>query len=349
MGLLLQTLVVSALAITSYASPWVYSRAAHTSRTNSNGLTFNHFNSSLPNVTILATGGTIAGTSNDKTATAGYESDALGINSLLSEIPDIFNVANIAAVQAKNVNSGDIPSSLPLNLTHRVQIEVCDDPTMSGAVITHGTDTLEESAFFIDATGNCGKPIVFVSSMRPSTAISADGPMNLLQGVTIPADKNSKDRGALVVTNDRIVSAFFATKTNANTMDTFKAYEQGSMGFIVSNKPYFYYTAVQPIAKHVADVSDVDAVPRVDILYAYEDMQVDSIYSAVKNGAKGVVVAGEGAGGVSTDFASAINDIVAKHNIPLCCRTVLILLGLLLAEKKGLEDIRGVFLKATVA
>jgi L-asparaginase len=238
----------------------------------------------------MKTGGTIAGVSDDKTATAGYESGALGINKLLSGIPDIFNVANIAAVQEGNVNSGDVSSSLLLNLTHTLQTKVCDDPTMSGAVITHGTDTLEESAFFIDATVNCGKPIVFVGSMRPSTAISADGPMNLLQGVTVAVDEDSKDRGALVVLNDRIVSAFFATKTNANTMDTFKAYEQGSLGFVVSNKPYFYYPAVQANAKHTVDVSEIGAVPRVDILYAYEDMQTDSLYSAVKNGAKGIVV-----------------------------------------------------------
>lgn len=161
---------------------------------------------------------------------------------------------------------------------------------MSGAVITHGTDTLEESAFFIDATVNCGKPIVFVGSMRPATAISPDGPMNLLQGVTVAADKDAKDRGALVVMNDRIVSAFFATKTQANTVDTFKAFEQGNLGMIVSNKPYFYYPAVQANAKHVADVRGVEGIPRVDILYAYEDMHSDSIRSAVKNGAKGIVV-----------------------------------------------------------
>ncbi|KAJ5154401.1 L-asparaginase type II [Penicillium coprophilum] len=192
--------------------------------------------------------------------------------------------------------------------------------------------------------------------------MSADGPMHLPQGVTVAADKNSKHREALVVLNDRVVSAFFVTKQNANTMDTFKAYEQGSIGFI-----------------HVVDVSNVDAMPRVDILYAYEDMQIDSIYSAVKNGVKGVVVAGEGAGCVSTELASACNDIVAKHNIPIVLshRTVnvevptagitgenaktqiasgmfnpqqsRILLGLLLAEKKGLEEIRQVFLKAAAA
>lgn len=306
MGFSCKTLTILALAAASHALPVIHSPATNTSHTNSNGLKFNTFNGSLPNVTILATGkysfsktrkpsngnigGTIAGTSDDKTATAGYESGALGINKILSFIPEVFDIANVNAVQFGNVNSGDVSSSLLLNLTHTLQKTVCDDPTMSGAVITHGTDTLEESAFFIDATVNCGKPIVFVGSMRPATAISADGPMNLLQGVTVAADKQARDRGAMVVMNDRIVSAFFATKTQANTVDTFKAYEQGNLGFLVSNTPYFYYPAVQANAKHTAHVADVGSIPRVDILYAYEDMHSDLLRSAVKNGAKGIVV-----------------------------------------------------------
>ena len=104
------------------------------------------------------------------------------------------------------------------------------------------------------------------------------------------ADNDSRERGAMVVMNDRIVSAFFATKTQANTVDTFKAYEMGNIGMIVSNKPYFFYPAVQPNAKHVVDVAAVEDVPRVDILYAYEEMQSDLIYSAVEHGAKGIVV-----------------------------------------------------------
>lgn len=193
-------------------------------------------------------------------------------------------------MQATNVGSGDISSSLLLNITHTIHDLICADPTMSGAVVTHGTDTLEESAFFLDATVNCNKPIVLVGSMRPSTALSADGPMNLLQAVTVAADEEAKGRGAMVVMNDRIVSAFFATKTQANTMDTFKAYEMGNLGTLVSDKPYFFYPAVQPNAKHFADISGVDEVPRVDILYAYEDMKGDMLYSAVEHGAKGIVV-----------------------------------------------------------
>lgn len=161
---------------------------------------------------------------------------------------------------------------------------------MSGAVITHGTDTLEESAFFIDSTVNCGKPIVFVGAMRPSTALSADGPMNLLQAVTVAADKDSQNRGAMVVLNDRIDSAFFVTKTQANTVDTFKAMEMGNLGVLVSDKPYFFYPPVQPRAKTEIDVDGIDEIPRVDILYAYEDMNSDLLYAAVEKGAKGIVV-----------------------------------------------------------
>lgn len=103
-------------------------------------------------------------------------------------------------------------------------------------------------------------------------------------------ENEARERGAMVVMNDRIVSAFFATKTQANTVDTFKAYETGNLGMIVSNKPYFFYPAVQANAKHVVDVAAVEAVPRVDILYAYEEMQSDLIYSAVEHGAQGIVV-----------------------------------------------------------
>lgn len=161
---------------------------------------------------------------------------------------------------------------------------------MSGAVITHGTDTLEESAFFMDATVNCGKPIIIVGSMRPSTAISADGPFNLLEAVTVGVSPKSVGRGAMVVMNDRIVSAYYVTKTNANTMDTFKAVEMGNLGELISNTPYFFYPPVEPTGKIAYDISNVTEIPRVDILFSNQDMHNDTLYNAISSGAKGIVV-----------------------------------------------------------
>lgn len=310
----------------------------------------------------------------------------------------MLNVANVAGVQVTNVGSPDITSDILLRLSKQINEVVCNDPTMAGAVVTHGTDTLEESAFFLDATVNCRKPVVIVGAMRPSTAISADGPLNLLQSVTVATSPKARDRGALIVMNDRIVSAFYASKTNANTVDTFKAIEMGNLGEVVSNKPYFFYPPVKPTGKTEVDIRNITSIPRVDILYSYEDMQNDTLYSAIDNGAKGIVVsldhsqygphlsktppehlhqntnpnkkqiAGSGSGSVSTPFSAAMEDITTKHNIPIVASTRTgngevpssaessqiasgylnpaksrVLLGLLLAQGKSIEEMRAVF------
>lgn len=378
MGVNLKVLAVSALAAVSNASPLLYPRAADSNVTyvftNSNGLNFTQMNTTLPNVTIFATGGTIAGSSDDNTATTGYKAGAVGIQTLIDAVPEMLGVANVAGVQVANVGSPDITSSILLALSKKINDVVCNDPSMAGAVITHGTDTLEESAFFLDATVNCRKPIVIVGAMRPSTAISAEGPINLLQSVSVATSAKARDRGAMIVMNDRIVSAFYASKTNANTVDTFKAVEMGNLGEVVSNKPYFFYPPVQPTGKTEVDVSNVTAIPRVDILYSYEDMHNDTLYSAIENGAKGIVVAGSGAGSVSSSFSDAISDATSKHNIPIVASTRTgngevpssdettqiasgylnpsksrILLGLLLAEGKSVKEINEAFAKIGVA
>ncbi|OGM45569.1 L-asparaginase [Aspergillus bombycis] len=378
MGVTFKALAVSALATISHASPLLYPRATDSNVTyvftNPNGLNFTQMNTTLPNVTIFATGGTIAGSSADNTATTGYKAGAVGIQTLIDAVPEMLNVANVAGVQVTNVGSPDITSSILLRLAKQINEVVCNDPTMAGAVVTHGTDTLEESAFFLDATVNCRKPVVIVGAMRPSTAISADGPLNLLQSVTVATSPKARDRGALIVMNDRIVSAFYASKTNANTVDTFKAIEMGNLGEVVSNKPYFFYPPVQPTGKTEVDIQNITAIPRVDILYSYEDMHNDTLYSAIQNGAKGIVIAGSGSGSVSTPFSAAMEDIISKHDIPIVASTrtgngevpssaessqiasgylnpakTRVLLGLLLAEGKSVEEMRAVFERIGVA
>lgn len=304
--------------------------------TNANGLNFTQMNTTLPNVTIFATGkmldffvvllsntvtgGTIAGTGSSGVETTGYTAGAVGILTLINAVPDILNISNVAGIQSSNVASEDVTSTLLLKISKQINQYVCEDPTsryfykiivqywpcvvnlssklwltydffsVAGAVVTHGTDVLEESAFFLDATVNCGKPVVIVGAMRPSTAISADGPYNLLEAVTVAASPLAKNRGAMVVMNDRIASAYYVTKTNANTLDTFKAVEQGFLGEMISDTPYFFYPPVSPTGKKAYDVSNITSIPRVDILMAYEDMHNDTILNAVASGAKGIVV-----------------------------------------------------------
>ncbi|KAJ9123629.1 hypothetical protein QFC24_003845 [Naganishia onofrii] len=138
---------------------------------------------------------------------------------------------------------------------------------VDGLVITHGTDTAEETLYFMDATVNCRKPVVIVGAMRPSTAISADGPANLLQAVTLAGSPDARDRGAMIVLNDRIGSAYYTIKTNANTLETFRALEQGYLGMFLSSKAVFYYPPVQPTFKKTFDITNVTSLPMVDVLY----------------------------------------------------------------------------------
>lgn len=179
--------------------------------------------------------------------------------------------------------------------------------------MTHGTDTLEESAFFLDITIRSEKPVVFVGAMRPATAISADGPINLLEAVTLAADPAARGRGTMIVLNDRIASGYFTTKTNANSLDTFKAYEQGYLGFFIDIEPIFYSTPSTPLGKPYFDVSNTTVLPQVDILYGYQGLNPALATAAVSSGAKGLVLAGMGAGGWTDPGRETINDLIEKN------------------------------------
>ncbi|KAI1099084.1 L-asparaginase [Jackrogersella minutella] len=273
------------------------------------------YNASLPNVTIFATGGTIAGSASSSGQTTGYQAGAVGIATLLDAVPEIKNISNVQGVQVANVGSESITPAILLNLTQQVQ-QALDSPYCQGVVITHGTDTLEETAFFLDLTIRSEKPVVIVGAMRPSTAISADGPINLLEAVTLAADPQARGRGAMIVLNDRIANAFFTTKTNANALDTFKATEQGFLGFFINIKPKFYYAPALPLDKPYFDVSGVcnaTELPQVDILYGYQALNPALTTAAVASGAKGLVLAGMGAGGW-TDAGNEVIGEVIKNN-----------------------------------
>ncbi|KAK2038057.1 L-asparaginase [Colletotrichum somersetense] len=254
-----------------------------------------HYNASLPNVTIFATGGTIAGSAASNAQTTGYQAGALGVDVLIDAVPELWNVSNVRGVQVANVGSSEITPEILLNLTRLVQ-EALDDPYCQGAVVTHGTDSLEESAFFLQLAVRSDKPVVVVGAMRPATAISADGPINLLEAVTLAGSPEARGRGAMVVLNDRIASAFYATKTHSNSLDTFKAAEQGYLGFFLDIKPVFYYPAALPLGHHYFNVSAADELPQVDILFGHQALNPALATAAVASGAKGLVLAGMGAG-----------------------------------------------------
>ena len=187
---------------------------------------------------------------------------------------------------------------------------------MHCAVVTHGTDTMEETAFFLDLTIHSAKPVVVVGSMRPATAISADGPMNLLEAVSLAANKNAANRGTMVVLNDRISSAFYVTKTNATTLDTFKAVEQGYLGTFIGTSPKFYFQPAQPVNKPSFDIAKIDSLPKVEIIYMYQNQDTSMIDAAVRNGAKGIVIAGTGNGSFPTRFKEKVKSLM-DQGIPV--------------------------------
>jgi L-asparaginase len=252
----------------------------------------------LPNIVILATGGTIAGAGATGTQSA-YTSGAVTIDAMITAVPGIRDLANIKGEQISNVGSQDMSFDIMLTLAKRINVLLAKND-VDGIVVTHGTDTMEETAFFLNLVVKSEKPVVLVGSMRPSTAVSADGPLNLYDAVAVAADPNSRGRGVLVVMNDWIHAAHSLTKTSTTAIQTFMSPLRGLVGVSAYGKNDYYNT---PPWKHTTasefDISNVTKLPRVDILYAYADMSPDLIASSAANGAKGIVIAGVGNGNMN--------------------------------------------------
>ena len=263
-----------------------------------------------PKVVIYATGGTIAGSSTESTDTTDYKAGAIGVNKLIAAVPEITEFAEVSGVQIANTGSNNITQDIELKLSKEIS-KVLKEDGVAGAVVTHGTDTLEETAFFLDLTVKSPKPVVVVGAMRPATAISADGGMNLLEAVKLAVTPDAMDRGAMIVLNDRIGSAFYTTKTNSTALDTFKATEQGYIGMFLSGIPYFYYKTTKPVNKHYFDISSTDKLPVVKILYSYQDQDSSLLEAAIANGAKGIVIAGTGNGSIPETMNPAVEKAMA--------------------------------------
>jgi L-asparaginase len=265
----------------------------------------------LPNVMILATGGTIAGAAASGTQ-AGYTSGAVGIDAMIAAVPGIRDLADIKGEQIANVGSQDMSFDILLKVAKRCN-ELLASKDVDGIVITHGTDTMEESAFFLNLTVRSDKPVVLVGSMRPSTAVSADGPLNLYNAVGVAADPNAKGRGVMVVMNDWIHGAHSLTKTSTTAVQTFLSPARGLVGVATYGKNDFYGV---PPWKHTAqsefDITNVTKLPRVDILYAYLDMAPELIDASVASGAKGIVIAGVGNGNMTKASVEAAARAVKK-------------------------------------
>ncbi|EJS42288.1 asp1p [Saccharomyces arboricola H-6] len=276
-----------------------------------NGNSTSYQQCSLPRIKILGTGGTIASKAVDSSQTADYHVD-LTIQDLLDAIPDISKVCDIEYEQLCNVDSKDIDQDILYKIYKGISESL---QTFDGIVITHGTDTLSETAFFIESTVDAGDvPIVFVGSMRPSTSISADGPMNLYQAICIASNPKSRGRSVLVSLNDQISSGYYITKTNANSLDSFNV-RQGYLGNFVNNEIHYYYPPVKPQGCHkfkLRIIGDTFKLPEVCILYAHQAFP-PSIVNLVADKYDGIVLATMGAGSLPEE----VNRTCLKLNLPI--------------------------------
>ncbi len=269
----------------------------------------------LANVTILATGGTIAGTGASSTTTVGYTAATVGVQRLIAAVPELAKVANVSGEQVFQIASENMTNEHWLTLAKRVNALLAQS-NVDGIVITHGTDTLEETAYFLNLVVKSRKPVVLVGAMRPSTAISADGPINLYNSVLLAASPEAVGKGVLVAMNDQIQAARDVSKVNTSTLDAFRTPDLGMLGYIQGGKPFFYR---QQVRKHTSetefDVSALQALPQVDIVYGYANVGPVAVDALVAAGVKGIIYAGVGDGSLAAKVKPALVAARAKGAI----------------------------------
>ena len=276
----------------------------------------------LPLVWVLATGGTISGKGASSTSLADYKAGALLGEELVNAVPEIKQVAAIKVEQIANVSSTDLTIAHWLTLATRINAIFDADPKAAGVVITHGTNTLEETAYFLNLTVKHDRPVVLVGSMRPASAISADGPLNLLNAVRTAVAPEARGKGVLVVLNDEINGARDVTKSNTYRVETFRAAELGLLGYVDADAVVFYRASLKRhTSRSEFDVRGLAALPQVDIVYSYVQPSPAMLSALVSGGTSGIVFAGTGAGLLSTTEREALKPLLAT---PAASRPVLV-------------------------
>ena len=271
----------------------------------------------LPLVWVLSTGGTIAGKGASSTSLSEYKSGSVRGQELVDAVPEIKKFADVRVEQICNVGSTDITIEIWAKLANRINGIVAEDPKVSGFVITHGTNTLEETAYFLNLTVKHDRPVVLVGAQRPATAISADGPLNLLNAIRTAASREARGKGALIVMNDEINGARDATKTSTYRVEAFRSFDLGFLGYVEPDKISFYRTSTK---RHTVnsefDVSAIKVFPKVGILYSYAEPNTAVIYALLKEGVDGIVFAGTGAGGLAEVEKKVVREVAASKSGP---------------------------------
>ncbi|KAI1633514.1 Asparaginase/glutaminase [Biscogniauxia mediterranea] len=273
-------------------------------------------NSSLPKVVIYSAKGTILSASNYSRLDNIQYGSGIGPTpqELIANVSEVLKVAQLAVVNFPVTGgSSGLNSSLYLNISQYANKQLCSkDSDIVGAVMLHGTNTLEETAFGVDLTFNCSKPFIATGAMRPDTYISPDGRSNFYQAIAAAVSPSSRDRGGLIAFNDRITSIYYSTKLDANTPDTFKAIEQGNLGAFLGGQPFYFFGPSYPTGRPYFDVTNTTELPSVITLYGHQGFDATLMYAAVANGAKGLVILGPGAAQISPSAEAAAADLLTQ-------------------------------------
>ncbi len=269
---------------------------------------------SLPRVIILSTGGTIAG-QQPNTDRAGYLSGKIPIEELLKNIPSISQKATVQGEQIAAIPSSLITIAIWLRLANRIN-EIFANDEADGVVITHGTDTQEETAYFLSLTVKSDRPVVLTGSMRPSTALSSDGSKNLYDAIIVASDHNSVGKGVLVSFNEKIYDAKDVVKINTTNTNAFAAPNNGPIGEVYDGKVSYN---IQSYSKSKSllpfDISKLDSLPNVEIVYAYADASNISINALINNNTPGIIIAGTGGGSFSSAILESAKNATSKNII----------------------------------
>jgi len=256
-----------------------------------------------PRVHVIATGGTISNMGNDPRRT-GAE--------LVAGIQGIAEVAEVSTEQFSNVASGAVTQEMLRDLARRIRIIQREPNPPAGIIVTHGTDTMEETAFFLDLTvGGCA-PVILTGAMRQANWAGADGPANLLNSVRLAASPEGRGRGALLLMNDEVFLAREVTKSNTTRLNAFSAPEAGPAGVTDPDGIFFRSPPPANCPAPLIDVDRLEAFPRVDIVYSYIGADSAIVDALVAAGARGLVIAGVGRGGTTPSQSRALRRAVEK-------------------------------------
>jgi len=259
---------------------------------------------------VIGTGGSIScvGESRTDLIDYTYADKHLTIEQMLARVPEVNEFAEIRAEQFLNVYGGGVSPAKWLELARRINRIFREDPSASGVVVTHGTSTLEETAYFLNLTVKSARPVVVTGAMRPPTALSTDADMNLYDAVRVAANAEAAGKGVLVVLNDQIQAARDAVKSSTSRVETFKSNDLGFLGYVDSDGSVVFYRSV--VRAHTDatpfEPEKVHALPRVDVAYAYSGADAVVIEALAKAGCAGIVGAGLGSGSAPAAFLDAL-------------------------------------------